>query len=324
VILSGANTYSGATNVNAGTLQAGIASVANVSGAFGLNSAVTTADVSGSGINLAGFNTQIGSLAGGGNAGGDVALGSANLTTGGDGSSTSFGGRISGTGGLTKTGSGTFTLSAENTYTGGTVVESGVLVVNGSLANTTLILDDGATLTGSGSIAGLTTFASGAVHSPSNGIGTQTFAGLNYQSGAVFEWNLEVSFSDMLATDQSGLRGVSFDGVNADSVTGGGGILKIILGSGVDYSNEFFTRDRNWSGIFSTSSPTNLASLFSEIEVWSAGLRLDEPTYGGFYLDGADLKLTSNTDYGAIPEPSSALFGLLIAAGLMRRRRPAA
>lgn len=45
--LTGANTYSGATTVNAGTLKAGVASVANVSGAFGNNSAVTMANISG-------------------------------------------------------------------------------------------------------------------------------------------------------------------------------------------------------------------------------------------------------------------------------------
>ena len=49
------------------------------------------------------------------------------LTTGGNGGSTNIAGVISGTGGLTKTGSGTQTLTAANTYTGDTNVNDGVL-----------------------------------------------------------------------------------------------------------------------------------------------------------------------------------------------------
>src|SRR5438105_4986810 len=45
--LSCANTYTGATTVSAGILKAGIASVANTSGAFGNNSAVTPANTAG-------------------------------------------------------------------------------------------------------------------------------------------------------------------------------------------------------------------------------------------------------------------------------------
>src|SRR5204862_1069945 len=65
----------------------------------------------------------IGSLAG---TGGSVVL-NAGLTTGGDNTSTAFGGVISGVGSLTKNGTGTFTLSGANTYSGGTTVNAGTL-----------------------------------------------------------------------------------------------------------------------------------------------------------------------------------------------------
>ena len=68
------NTYTGATTVSAGTLKAGVASVANTSGAFGNNSAVTLANAAGVTLDLNTFNTQIGSLAGGGTLGGDGGL----------------------------------------------------------------------------------------------------------------------------------------------------------------------------------------------------------------------------------------------------------
>ena len=55
------------------------------------------------------FNSEtIGSLSrGGGSSGGNVTLGNSVLTVGANNTSTSFGGIISGSGGLTKTGSGT-------------------------------------------------------------------------------------------------------------------------------------------------------------------------------------------------------------------------
>lgn len=44
VVLSGASTFSGPTTITRGTLKAGVASVAGVSGAFGVDSAVTLAN----------------------------------------------------------------------------------------------------------------------------------------------------------------------------------------------------------------------------------------------------------------------------------------
>src|SRR5215470_7121525 len=134
--LSGLNTYTGPTAVNAGTLQAGAVN------AFSSASAFTVA--SGATLNLAGFDQTIGSLAGAG----AVTLGSATLTTNGDGSDTTFSGTISGSGRLVKVGEGTLTLSGNNSYTGGTLLNEGTLAVGSStaLGTGTLTLADGTTL----------------------------------------------------------------------------------------------------------------------------------------------------------------------------------
>jgi autotransporter-associated beta strand protein/T5SS/PEP-CTERM-associated repeat protein len=115
--LAGGSNYSGPTEVNAGTLQAGAVN------AFSASSAFTVA--AGAVLDLAGFNQTIGSLAGA--AGSSVALGAATLTAGGDNASTTFAGVISGDGRLTKVGSGTLTLSGANTYAGGTTLVAGRL-----------------------------------------------------------------------------------------------------------------------------------------------------------------------------------------------------
>ncbi|MEI7750702.1 MAG: autotransporter-associated beta strand repeat-containing protein, partial [Candidatus Omnitrophota bacterium] len=127
LLLGGANTYTGATTVSAGTLKAGINSVADVSGALGKNSAVTVG-AAGT-LDLGGFNTTIGSLAGA--AGGIVTnTGAAGILTAGDANATTFAGVIQdGTGAtsLVKQGVGTLTLSGANTYSGGTTISSGII-----------------------------------------------------------------------------------------------------------------------------------------------------------------------------------------------------
>lgn len=59
-----------------------------------------------------------------------------------------------GTGGLTKQGAGSLTLSAANTYVGATAVNAGALIVDGSLANSAVQVDSTAHLGGNGSLDG--------------------------------------------------------------------------------------------------------------------------------------------------------------------------
>nr|MCU0782391.1 autotransporter-associated beta strand repeat-containing protein [Akkermansiaceae bacterium] len=94
------------------------------------------------------FNQTIGSLAGGGAAGGSVNLGTATLTTGGRNATTNYAGVIGGTGGLTKTGTGVQYLSGSNTFSGPTSVNAGYLVLqnNSALGGSTATVASGATL----------------------------------------------------------------------------------------------------------------------------------------------------------------------------------
>ncbi len=143
--LSGVNAYTGATAVTAGTLQAGSAT------AFGTNSAVTMTNAAGATLDLNSFNETIGALAGGGTLGGNVTMGSGNLTVGQGTTASTFGGVISGTGNLTQTGtSGTLTLTNADTYSGSTTISGGTLQLgtgatglDGSLPNTTSLADNG-------------------------------------------------------------------------------------------------------------------------------------------------------------------------------------
>ncbi|ACF00407.1 outer membrane autotransporter barrel domain protein [Rhodopseudomonas palustris TIE-1] len=183
LILSGPTSYSGGTIINAGTLQ-----LANSN----MLSATTAATVaSGTTLDLGGFNQTIGSLAGAGS----VALGAALLTTGADNSSTNYSGTMSGTGGLTKQGTGNLILSGTNDYTGPTTVNAGTLSVNGSIASA-VTAASGGRLGGSGSV-GSTTIASGGTLAPGNSIGTLTVNGdLTLAAGSSYAVEVSPTASD--------------------------------------------------------------------------------------------------------------------------------
>ena len=134
-----ANTYTSVTTVSAGTLVLNKGPGTN---AVGGNLTISGGTVrlaapeqipDGNAVTLSSgsldLNSQdetIRSLSG---SDGNVLLGSATLQLGY--ASSSFGGRISGTGGLTKVGTGVFTVSGTNTYTGPTTIQGGTLVVGG-------------------------------------------------------------------------------------------------------------------------------------------------------------------------------------------------
>ena len=142
VVLAGKNTYAGTTTINGGGLAL------TGSGALSGSTAVTLA--SGTSFDISGITAgsqTIASLTAATNSA--VKLGVKNLTVG-DSSSTTVAGVISGEGGsLTKQGSGTMTLTAANTYTGGTTIDNGAVALtgSGSLASASAVNITGGTST---------------------------------------------------------------------------------------------------------------------------------------------------------------------------------
>jgi autotransporter-associated beta strand protein len=115
-------------------------------------------------LDISGHNAPgvtVGSIEGNGN----VFLGANNLTVGSNHLSTTFSGVIDGIGGsLTKIGGGTLMLSSANTYTGGTTVEGGKLIVSnrsGSGTGSGAVRVNKGTLRGRGTIAGAVTLGTG-------------------------------------------------------------------------------------------------------------------------------------------------------------------
>lgn len=111
--LSGANSYTGGTTLNAGTLW--------VSGDSGLGGVGSSLSINAATLEIAGNSST--SRA--------ISLGSASSTIQTDPScSYSITSAITGSGGLTKTGTGTLVLSGTNTYSGGTTINAGTVVAS--------------------------------------------------------------------------------------------------------------------------------------------------------------------------------------------------
>ncbi len=169
-------------------------------------------------------SVTIGSLEGNGT----VLLGASNLAIGSNNLSTTFAGIIQDTGSLKKIGQGILTLAGANTYTGGTTVAQGTLLVRNSSGSGTgagpVQINNG-TLAGSGSIAGAVTV--GTAGSPrallapgSSGIGTLTLSNsLHCTSEASYRFGLN---SNSVVADEVIANGVTIDNAEfAPSDTGG-------------------------------------------------------------------------------------------------------
>ncbi|WP_238258609.1 beta strand repeat-containing protein [Methylobacterium gnaphalii] len=142
--IRGANTYTGTTTVNAGTLRNGpggsFASTNFVinGGSLIFNTATTAPATSAvtqtGGQFTVGTSLEIGSLNGGG--GGVLLSAGATLTTGRNGTADTYSGNIGidGNGALTKAGVGTFTLTGANTYVEATTISGGTLRIGDGTA----------------------------------------------------------------------------------------------------------------------------------------------------------------------------------------------
>ncbi|WP_186766986.1 autotransporter domain-containing protein [Devosia ginsengisoli] len=102
-----------------------------------------------------------------------------------------YDGSISGAGTVRKQGSGVLAMSGDSdAFTGHVSVDSGTLLVNGSIANSTMTVGSGATLSGNGT-AGDVTVLDGGILAPGSSPGQLTVAGdLVLSSGSVLNFEL--------------------------------------------------------------------------------------------------------------------------------------
>ena len=249
----------------------------------------------------------------------DLSGGVRTITQNATGADRIFGGVIS-NGGLTKAGSGVLTLSGANTFTGPTTVNTGTLKLtgSGSIATSSVVtVGSGATLdvsgvtggwsvasgqklAGAGTVTGAVTV--NGTHAPS---GSHAVTGsLAYGTGSIFEWDLTS------ANTNSGFDTVSVTGSLGNAL----GAFKVM--TDLDFGTSFWNSQKDWNSIFSVSGASVGWLANTAVSVYSsAGTLRNVGDQGSFAVTGTTLTWTP------VPEPSSALAGLLLGAGLMRRRR---
>jgi len=213
LIFSGgtANTYSGSTFMNEGTLQLsktvtdgaiphdlfvgdGVGpALSDVVRINGIPQLATICDVTIAASGLLDLNEVsdgISTLSGVGRV--DLgSLGTGALVLNGAGSTT-YSGLILGAGGdLIKNGTGTFTLTGNNTYRGRTTVNSGNLIVNGSQPQSHVVIASAGTLGGTGTVGNVTNITGGVV-APGVSAGILTTSNAVF-SGASSEFNVQLN-----------------------------------------------------------------------------------------------------------------------------------
>lgn len=360
--LTGSNNYAGTNTISGGTLEVAVMANGGSASSLGLSSNAAAnvllgngttlryvgsanatsnrsftingtaaghgATLESSGIGTLAFNTPATALAYG------TANQTRTLTLGGTNTGNNTFGKIladngSGATTLVKSGVGRWVLDQANTFTGGTTVSDGTLLVNnatGSGTGTGIVsIGALATLGGNGTISGATTIDG--FHTPGNSPGIQTFGGgLTYNGTSTLTW--ELIDNTAAALD----RGTDYDGVN---VTGGafslvtGAEIDLAFGGTVDFLNSFWGTDQEWLVVDlsggATASDTNLFA----IGTISGGANYS-PTLGTFGIErkpGSNAADSVYLTWVAVPEPSTialatcGLIGLGVAAHRRFRRK---
>jgi autotransporter-associated beta strand protein len=238
-----------------------------------------------------------------------------------------FAGGIQNGNGILKNGPGTLALTVASTYTGGTTVNAGTLLVNNTAGSATgtgaITVNSGAILGGSGIVSGSINVSSGGVLAPGNSPGVLTSAGsLTLSDGSVFSVELTGTTAGS-GYDQALLTGGS--STYALGTTTGAALVFPTL-SGSYTAGDFFAIIRNdaatpntgvgfFTGLPTSGSTVTALGSFGGVASWEIYYNANVDSTGALLgtSGGNDVVLL------AVPEPTT--LGVIGAASLIALRR---
>ncbi|MCE5326865.1 MAG: autotransporter-associated beta strand repeat-containing protein [Planctomycetaceae bacterium] len=294
---------------------------------------------------------RIGSLTGSGRVT-SGATGSRTLSVGGNGASTAFSGIVqngSGTMSLTKEGAGTLTLSGSNPYTGATSITAGTLelsgagaitgssgiTVNGAMAalitNSSTAVARPITITqgtigGTGAVNTAVTIGSGAIISPGNSPGSQSYlAGMTWNAGGSYRFEI----NNATGTAETNWDLLNISGALNLAALNASNRFNILLTSltlgniGGNAANFDPTATCAW---LLADSDTTISTFTGSEQFFVNTAAFTNPVSGTFAVVRGDSVTGGDTtqlylQYTGIPEPASATLLVIGVVGMILRRR---
>jgi autotransporter-associated beta strand protein len=231
-----------------------------------------------------------------------------------------YAGTMSGSGSLTKNGFSVVTLTAANSYAGGTTINAGTLLVNntsGSGTGSGPVNVVGGTLGGTGSVSGSVTVQNGAVLSPGASIETLASGSLVFNTGSTLNYELQTNAPLALGADL-------IDSTGGLNIAAGVTLAMFDLAAGFQLSGTKYTviaYNGAWNGgtFVGLGDDTQFFSLGKQWKV-----NYNDTTPGANFASEA-LDNASFVTLTVVPEASSViamgLTGFCAAAAVYMRKR---
>lgn len=294
LVLTANNTYTGITAISSGTLQLGYVGT----------------------VNSQSYDGTTGSVAGDVHNYGTLAFNRSNAY--------SHGGTISGSGNVVHAGTGTTTLTTANSYSGGTVVNAGTLLINNTAGSGAgsggITVNNGGTLGGTGSFTGAVTVNDGGSLLPGASIGTLGSGTLTMTNGSTFGYEVDSGVALSVGAD---LQKVTGDLILSGTVAltlGDIDITPSVFAENTVFSLINYTGD--WNGGFFTyggNTITNGGIFTAGLNTWQ--LNYDAVAGGSNFSSEFAGPGSHFVNITAIPEPNTLWMLVAGAAVLIFLRR---
>ncbi len=278
---AGLGAYSGSTTIGSGTtVELGKAQAFRISSNVHLASGATL-DASKIGNYSGGFAVTDKATVSGLSGSGTVSIGTTNFLVGYADASSTFSGNITGSGNLYKTGTGTFTIDGENTYTGSSNFEGGTTVIaaGGSLTHAGASLFVGKTGGGASSLnidGGAVTSATGAIGYFGGYTGT-----VNLSAGTWNSTSLDLGYVGNGTLTLTG--GTATTGVTRLGYLGGTGTLNlnggVLATSGVERWSSPSSFSAAGGTLRATTNNANILNGIGTAPLGTGGLTVDSNGY---------------------------------------------